>query len=350
MIRRAGLVLLGAALALVVGELVARGLWGGVRSEPLARSLRWERVDGERRPRRYDFVEPDLRVGYLLRPGRHETRFADRTVVVDVDEGHARRAGDTGRTGRPLVALGCSFTFGFGVAGEQAWPARLGAALGRPVVNLGVPGYGQDQAALLYEAEGRARRPSLVVLGLVPFTEARNLADVSPFAGTAFPKPRFVLDGEGLALRGVPDEAGFDPWAVDAHGRRLGPLERWGLRSALLDAALRPDAEQARRRYAGLVETTVRIVGRIAAQARAGGARFLVVFLPTRAMLAEQGARAGHAFVPLQELLARGLACVNVASALARAPGPLFLEDGQHPAPAYHEVVAGELAAALEVR
>lgn len=65
-----------------------------------------------------------------------------------------------------ILALGCSTTFGWGVAEDEAWPARLEAALGVPVVNGGVPGWSTHQAVA-----GAARwldlGPSRVVLAYI---------------------------------------------------------------------------------------------------------------------------------------------------------------------------------------
>jgi hypothetical protein len=73
-----------------------------------------------------------------------------------------------------IVALGDSFTFGFGVRERQAWPARLAALLnarfgGTPrveVVNLGIPGTGPRDYLWHLEHTGIALEPDLVVVGL----------------------------------------------------------------------------------------------------------------------------------------------------------------------------------------
>ena len=73
-----------------------------------------------------------------------------------------------------IVALGDSFTFGYGVRERQAYPARLARRLnartgGRPrveVVNLGVPGAGPLDYLWHLEHTGLALHPDLVVVGL----------------------------------------------------------------------------------------------------------------------------------------------------------------------------------------
>jgi len=61
-----------------------------------------------------------------------------------------------------VAAMGCSTTFGWGVAEDQAWPALLEEALGVPVLNGGVPGYSTHQA-LLTLGEVLAAEPALVI-------------------------------------------------------------------------------------------------------------------------------------------------------------------------------------------
>ncbi len=58
-----------------------------------------------------------------------------------------------------IFALGDSCTFGWGVEDEEAWPARLAAILGRPVQNLGIPGYSILQGERLW-----AGRPGTLLL------------------------------------------------------------------------------------------------------------------------------------------------------------------------------------------
>ncbi len=65
-----------------------------------------------------------------------------------------------------VVAVGDSVTYGTHVAGGEAWPARLGDALGVEVVNLAVRGWDATQAAALVVGEVAAWKPDLVVWGL----------------------------------------------------------------------------------------------------------------------------------------------------------------------------------------
>jgi GDSL-like lipase/acylhydrolase family protein/acetyltransferase AlgX (SGNH hydrolase-like protein) len=122
------------------------------------------------------------------------------------------RGGPLPRTKPPgvyrIVALGDSFTFGFGVREGQAWPARLAARLnartgGTPrveVVNLGVPGTGPRDYLWHLAHTGLALEPDLVVVGVF----ANDLNDVYQLDRFGTRSPLFTLaalrDG-GLAPR-----------------------------------------------------------------------------------------------------------------------------------------------------
>src|SRR5439155_10640392 len=67
------------------------------------------------------------------------------------------------------VAAGDSFTLGLEVGALEAWPALVEA--GRPgleVANLGMAGYGIDQALLRLERDGLALAPDEVWFGFLP--------------------------------------------------------------------------------------------------------------------------------------------------------------------------------------
>jgi lysophospholipase L1-like esterase len=62
-----------------------------------------------------------------------------------------------------VLCLGDSTTFGWGVEEEQAWPARLAALTGAPVVNGGVPGYSTVQGLARVDL-ALSIRPKVVIL------------------------------------------------------------------------------------------------------------------------------------------------------------------------------------------
>lgn len=155
----------------------------------------------------------DGELGWAPRPG------APHGALYRYDERGARIAGSSVAaepgTGDParrrVVLVGCSFTRGDEVRGEHTWAAALEEA--RPdleLVNLGMGGYGIDQALLRWRRDGRPLRADEVWLGVVPTALRRILGHYPPaqrhWAISVLFKPRFVLDGQG-ALVHVPNPA-----------------------------------------------------------------------------------------------------------------------------------------------
>ena len=99
-----------------------------------------------------------------------------------------------------IVAIGDSFTYGTNVDTAESFPSHLGQMLCHTeVLNMGVPGYGIDQAVLKYLAHGKTYAPDAVILGIFPDDYER--ASV-PFH--AFSKPWLQSTGNDYALANQP--------------------------------------------------------------------------------------------------------------------------------------------------
>ncbi len=105
------------------------------------------------------------------------------------------------RSPRRIALIGCSFTHGDEVEAHATWAAAL--AVARPdleLLNLGVGGYGLDQAVLRLERDGAGFAPHEVWIGLMPQALPRLLSIYRPAenqwnGGVAF-KPRFRVHPE----------------------------------------------------------------------------------------------------------------------------------------------------------
>ncbi|HSB62555.1 MAG TPA: SGNH/GDSL hydrolase family protein [Thermoanaerobaculia bacterium] len=97
-----------------------------------------------------------------------------------------------------VAVLGDSFVFGSGVKQDEPVTRRLAALLGPSfeVINLGVPGYGTDQALLTLRRWGRRLSPDVVLLGFF-WNDVMENASAELYS---MKKPRFVLAGNSLAL------------------------------------------------------------------------------------------------------------------------------------------------------
>jgi len=245
---------------------------------------------------------------------RHRTRHFDVTVALD---GAGRRVplGEGGRGGRPVaVFVGDSVTFGWGVEAEQAFPERWGALAGFDVRNLGVPGYGTDQAYLALLADGLPLGPQLVV-----YTYCHNdLEETTREVAYGRAKPSLRWEAPRLLVSPASERSRW----LDRHSALYRTL-RGRLPAGAASAA---DIESGQR-------LVLEIVAAMASAARRAGARFVLLrpSLPWLELSAEERAA--------------GSLEVDYQAALKAAPAgePRIFPDG-HPTPWAHQRIAAALA------
>ena len=179
-----------------------------------------------------------------------------------------------------VVAIGDSFVFGSYVDSDETYPAQLESLLDDgEVINMGVVGYGIDQAVLKYVAHGQQYDPDVVLLGTFPHNYVRTGL---PFYGYA--KPLFEYDertGEmTLTNTGVPPpqevydalDREFDPPRLysAAFLRNRLTLAYWRLFGAGVKAEYHRDVDR-------IVEHVLLMLRE---SARETGARLIVVQVP----------------------------------------------------------------------
>ncbi len=103
--------------------------------------------------------------GWALRPHARYVGRGGETITVNA---HGYRGGLHSEAPAPgatrVVMLGDSITFGTGVGDDQTFSHLLDASPRLEVLNLGVDGYGTDQALIRLEREGLPARPHVVIL------------------------------------------------------------------------------------------------------------------------------------------------------------------------------------------
>jgi len=347
-------------------------LFNAQQGEALARLAAAAR--GEALPPRHVRLDPDL--GWAPAPGTEVG--GDRYDATGARVGAAGPLAAARTPGvRRLVAVGCSFTHGDEVPAAATWCSLLDAARADlEVANLGVGGYGADQALLRLRRDGLPLHPDAVWFGLLPAAVLRVTDQYRPAlrhhdASVAF-KPRFVLrDGrlaklpcpartpaEALAL--LSDQAAFvqacagDAWVARwpaawapagsraAHWFAASRLLLTGLeaRGRAPAEALRDPRHEARRLLAALVLAQ-------RDEAQAAGAAFRLLLLPDRGALREVQAGAPPWSGLLDELRAAGVAVADLAPALAAtgaADDDGAWQPGGHWGPALHAAAAQALA------
>ena len=155
------------------------------------------------------FCRFDAALGWRNIPGA-EGEFARREFRHHVRHNNLGMRGEEVAAARPspaprLIALGDSFTWGYGVEETETYCHRIGEALDAEMLNLGVSGYGTGQELLLLrEVIDKVEADGVLLF----FDPATDLADVRDNRRWGYAKPRFTLDGQGkLELAGLPSDS-----------------------------------------------------------------------------------------------------------------------------------------------
>ena len=100
-----------------------------------------------------------------------------------------------------IMVLGDSFAWGYGVADNETFSAKLDKQLGNnfEVLNAGVSGWGNDQQYLFFRDDGKSFSPDIVVVAFFLINDPRNNSFAKQYG---LNKPLFV--DEELSLANVP--------------------------------------------------------------------------------------------------------------------------------------------------
>jgi lysophospholipase L1-like esterase len=242
--------------------------------------------------------DPD--VGWAMQPNLKEESFRTNSAGMR----SARDFSEEPVPGhRRILFVGDSYTFGANVRDEETFQAVLERdhLPSWDVINMGVSGYGPDQALLLYEKIGTRYRPDIVVLGFFDRGFFRLFSDFRSYA-----KPHFALNGnEGLELEGVPVVSPEELYGLYASGqRRIGGWHHSYLANILLGNLYRELQDRHVSRDDDSWELMARILRRFRDRATEERSQPFLLILPARprecdgcvyeqlAKLAEEEARA----------------------------------------------------------
>jgi lysophospholipase L1-like esterase len=281
----------------------------------------------------------DRLLGWVPRPGARGTVLGGAPVTIDVDG--LRVTGEPpASSGRPILAVGDSYTWGEDVGDLEAWPAQLQKLSGYRVLNGGVTGYGFDQIVLRTERLVERHKPAAVIVSSIPDdvgrTEMRRL--------WWYDKPWFALEQGELMLKGVP-----------VPNRTVLPLKvRHRIEQVVFE--LPPLLQHVvgyhvRIHKVGAGPPIVRrLIERLARLRAQHKARVIVMaqYDPrtwmSRALADEQR---GLAQLVLERATANGMATIDTFSRLAAEPRPLELYKSVHLTPRGNQMIASLLAATL---
>jgi len=131
--------------------------------------------------------------------------YANREGIRCSKDDYERAADPTLRdtTKYAIACIGDSFTHGDEVLFEQTWPYFLGQQTKLSVLNLGVGGYGIDQATLRYTKF--APQAKIVLLGLITGDFERASTQIYGLTGGGLKtKPIFEFTGDSARIKNIP--------------------------------------------------------------------------------------------------------------------------------------------------
>lgn len=307
--RRASAVIFGVVLGLALGKVVLTA--SGTGFSHLLQRVRYRLAP----PKRTGFYANDPKRGVVHIPNaviRVETPEYD--VLYSTDEVGARRVPGAPGTGPMAIFLGDSFTFGHGVEDDEAYPARVQTHWpGTRVRNRGLNG-GSTANALIALRDDLARGDvSLVVYGWIVLHDVRNYLDRSWLEMMA-------RSHQKLPLFRVQDGRPVDMRLVGVSEGRSRDEE-------------------------GFVEEEFRVtealIGELARETRAHGARFVFAVLPIHLGTDVQRAALAH-LAPV--LRANEIEVVDLQDEEGLSADEMFFPVDGHPKPEWHRRVGDALA------
>jgi hypothetical protein len=225
------------------------------------------------------FTERDTLLGWISVPNASKPDLFGPGKSLHINAQRLRHVGDVGSVppaGKTrVICAGDSFTLGYGVDDAKTWCALLAA--NQPsleTLNMGLNGYGVDQAYLRYVRDGLPLRPNVHLFSIIN-DDFRRMS-IDRFGG--FPKPRLAVDSGGLLRTvGVPvPNPGMGPFTQ----RLLTAVGE--LRAFELLQLFKPVSRSG---WGASPEATWNVAQAIlrdvAAKDSAIGAKLVVVYLPT---------------------------------------------------------------------
>jgi hypothetical protein len=236
-------------------------------------------------------VRYDAELGWSNRPNLHLADFYEPGASLTINAQGLRGLEDYAAHVPPgryrMVALGDSFTLGFGVDDTQTYAARMESACpALQAVNMGQGGYGLDQDYLWYKRDGGKLDANLLLVAVIAHDFYRMAS--TDFIG--YGKPVLRAREGALRVENV-------------------PVPRWEWRAALTRAREFVESlavVKLGRRVASHLRPEQRFYGEagsevfaaaglalddLARDSRARGQRMAIVYLPTRDLLPQEPTR-----------------------------------------------------------
>jgi len=245
--------------------------------------------------------------------GAHRSSDFDVSYTIDASGGRIMPNAEV--AGSPILFVGCSFTFGWGVEDDQAYPYLLATQFwpSRRIENRAVSGWGTAQVySLILQEIDREIPPAAIVYGMIPDHIPRNYirrSQVEAAAQSGRRLPHFELANGTPEFRGLADIESSMPGNGEVRETEIA-----------LTRAFLIEANRA---------------------ARARGVPFIVVLLPQKFAIAWGGATDWPPAV-IATLVEQDIAFIDLTELRDRVE---FFDQDVHPNAAGHRTLADSLAA-----
>jgi hypothetical protein len=207
---------------------------------------------------------PNLRLANHFGPGKHLSHNsqgfrATTEYTRAIPEGKYR-----------IICLGDSFTFGY-TGDDETYPSQMEYLCPKiQTINLGVAGYGVDQAYLSYMRDGVAFKADLLLVAFIENDFDRMLL---PTFMTRAPKPQIKLRDGSLLVSNVP----VPEWGQNT---TKGWLRTFPRSAGLFQLSYKLYSNATNRH--DIVPVAERIFDELQAASRARNQKLMLVYLPTK--------------------------------------------------------------------
>jgi hypothetical protein len=298
-------------------------------------------------------------VGYAGRPGAAMRHLVAPEFAVYSDSRGCRVDGpdQAGPARVDLVALGCSFTFGFGVDNEETFVHRVADELELSTCNAAVPAYGTTAAVLTADRYADLA-PKVLLYGFIGTHEKRNLLPCATtdepycrpvaFVDTRSGSPQLVPPGR--LAPGADAYLGYQLTSTD-----FGPADvLWAAARdlyrvlGLSPAAVNEPFEAQAADPAARAQAVDFLLGELAKRAEEQEARLVVAYLPIPGDVQPMPESLRAALARRPEIPVADLTADFQAYEASHAPQSLRLSaTDAHPNAAVHALIARGLAPVL---
>lgn len=250
------------------------------------------------------------------------------------------------QAGPPIVLAGCSFTWGMGVPWEHTFGAVLEKMIRRPVINLGVSGYGTVGARLRLQ-DRRTLRPQTVIYTLIPAHLGRNVQPCAASGGRlCLAVPHYRFDGGRPSLVPPLSHDWYSLEAIEKTIPEFGPgnITRWIRRHLRRLSGHTPQGLSASVDEADQLSAFEEEMKAWSKSAQEEGYRLVVAWVP----LMDKLETMPH---DVKTILKKySVSSVDLSQSLREVASRCVSPQDCHPGRAAHEAMARELAINPEIR